>query len=781
MKRPARGLSISFVALFLFAASASAQTSVSPTKTYKASGASDQDDMVVWIHPTDFSKSTVIGSDKASGKIFVYDIGGATIQTISSGGKPGNIDLRYNFPLGGKTTDIVVYNERNSNTLHVYSVDASTRQLTRVDNGSLSTSSNYGVCLYKSPSSGKFYAFKTAKNGNIEQYELLEDGSGRVKGVKVRSFNVGSQTEGCVADDENKVVYMAEEGKKGPGAIWKYGAEPGDGSSRSLVDDSKGNLKADVEGITIYYTSGGGGYIIASSQGASKFDVYERQPPHSYKFTFKVSGTGSTDGIDVSNVNFGSAFPQGVFFAHSGGASFKGVPWQSIASAGGLTIDTFWNPRGDGSPPPPPTATPTKGSTPTPTPTRKPTPTGVYIPGDIDGDGDVDIFDYNLLITNFGATGGNVADIDGDGDVDIFDYNILVTNFGKTTGTPTPTSTPPTKTPTPTKQPSLTPPPPGEGLWISPQRLASLPMSGSAWNSLKSIADGSLGTPDLADQDTRHNLRTMGVALVYARTGNSSYRAKAADAIMSAIGTEGGARALAIGRNLAAYVIAADLIDFKNYRPSDESTFRSWLSTMRTRDFSGRTLISCHRDRPNNWGTMCGASRIAADIYLNDKSELDKAALVYRGYAGDRSAFAGFKFQSGAFTFMCDTSKPRPINPVGCIKGGHDLSGAPVDDIQRAGNYKWPPSHTNYAWGGLSGAIAQAEMLHRAGYDAYNWESQAMLRGARFLHEVVNFSQSGATTWVDWIINYRYNKNYSTSSTTMSSRLISFTDWTHAR
>ncbi|MCH7730619.1 hypothetical protein IID21_03790 [Patescibacteria group bacterium] len=27
------------------------------------------------------------------------------------------------------------------------------------------------------------------------------------------------------------------------------------------------------------------------------------------------------------------------------------------------------------------------------------------IEGDIDGDGDVDIFDYNLLVTNFGATG----------------------------------------------------------------------------------------------------------------------------------------------------------------------------------------------------------------------------------------------------------------------------------------------------------------------------------------------------------------------------------------
>ena len=54
------------------------------------------------------------------------------------------------------------------------------------------------------------------------------------------------------------------------------------------------------------------------------------------------------------------------------------------------------------------------------------------IKGDLDKDQDVDIFDYNLLVENFGSTScGNVADINGDCKVDIFDYNILVENFGK--------------------------------------------------------------------------------------------------------------------------------------------------------------------------------------------------------------------------------------------------------------------------------------------------------------------------------------------------------------
>src|SRR3990170_871122 len=52
---------------------------------------------------------------------------------------------------------------------------------------------------------------------------------------------------------------------------------------------------------------------------------------------------------------------------------------------------------------------------------------------DIDNDGDVDIFDYGLLLRDFGMQGVTVADMDKDGDVDIFDYNILVRNFGRKT------------------------------------------------------------------------------------------------------------------------------------------------------------------------------------------------------------------------------------------------------------------------------------------------------------------------------------------------------------
>ena len=91
----------------------------------------------------------------------------------------------------------------------------------------------------------------------------------------MRSFSVGSITEGCVADDETGSLYIAEENV----AIWRYGAEPGAGTARTQVDTAGGNghLTADIEGLTLYYGDGGAGYLLASSQGSSTFAIYRRE------------------------------------------------------------------------------------------------------------------------------------------------------------------------------------------------------------------------------------------------------------------------------------------------------------------------------------------------------------------------------------------------------------------------------------------------------------------------------------------------------------------------
>ena len=134
----------------------------------------------------------------------------------------------------------------------------------------------------------------------------------------VRSFDVGSQTEGIVADDEQAALYVGEEAV----GIWRYGAEPDAGTARVQVDStSGGHLTADVEGLAIYHASDGTGYLLASSQGSSEFVVYERQGGNDYVMTFEVGsgggidGVSGTDGIDVINVDLGPSFPMGAFAA----------------------------------------------------------------------------------------------------------------------------------------------------------------------------------------------------------------------------------------------------------------------------------------------------------------------------------------------------------------------------------------------------------------------------------------------------------------------------------
>jgi hypothetical protein len=350
--------------------------------------------------------------------------------------------------------------------------------------------------------------------------------------------------------------------------------------------------------------------------------------------------------------------------------------------------------------------------------------------------------------------------------VAIVDTHTLTIACAPSTGaTATPTRTPvaaatPTRTPVASATALPTPgsPPISSGIWTSAAELASKPMSGAAWQAVKAAADGSLGSPNIADQDSKHDTNTLAVALVYARTGLAPYRAKASAAILSAIGTEAGGRTLALGRNLSGYVIAADLIDLRSYDPAGDSRFRAWLSSVRRANLDGKTLISTHEDRPNNWGTHAGASRVAADVYLGDNADLARAILVYRGWLGDRGAYAGFDY--GDLDWQSSPGAPVGINPAGATIAGHPVGGVLPDDQRRGGGFSWPPPKENYIYEGLQGAIVTAEMLHRAGYPAYGYSNQAILRAYQWLHTEANFPAEGDDTWQMWIVNHRYGTAY---------------------
>lgn len=322
----------------------------------------------------------------------------------------------------------------------------------------------------------------------------------------------------------------------------------------------------------------------------------------------------------------------------------------------------------------------------------------------------------------------------------------------------------------------LSPPVPQSGsMWLSPEELVTLPTSGPAWNNLFDAAQKNTRNPDLSDQDDKTNIYVLAKALVYARTKNDSYRQQVVDAIRAVIGTEEGSRTLAAGRNLPAFVIAADLIDL-SVTPDVDAAFRAWLHSLLSTNLDGDTLRSTHETRPNNWGTHAGAARAAIAIYLGDQDELARTAQVFKGYLGDRSSYAGFRF--GDLSWQCDPRRPVGINPTGCTVGGHPVGGVAPDDQRRGGDFKWPPPRENYVWEGLQGAVVQAHLLHRAGYPAWEWEDKALLRAVEWLHAYANYPANGDDEWQPWLINSVYGTNFPTELPARHGKNLGWTDWT---
>jgi myo-inositol-hexaphosphate 3-phosphohydrolase len=326
------------------------------------------DDVAIWIHPTDPSRSLVIGNDKFGG-LMVWGLDGVELQYVE-GTNYTNLDIRYNFPLAGSfstgephaTVALIAVGDEPGRQIDFFKVNPATRGLEPAGSVDM-TIGPYGSCMYRSAVTGTYYSFVTARSGVMHQMELRDGGAGLVAGLRVRQFDVGTQSEGCVADDILGHYYVGEEEV----GIWKYGAEPLAGSARTQVDTTGpgGNLSADVEGMSIYYAGPSTGYLLASSQGNSTIVVYAREGLNALVGKFSVGASGTidavteSDGLDVANFPLPGGFELGLLAVHDAmnegatASNIKFVPWASVATALGLVVDTSWDPRlvGDVTPP----------------------------------------------------------------------------------------------------------------------------------------------------------------------------------------------------------------------------------------------------------------------------------------------------------------------------------------------------------------------------------------------------------------------------------------------
>jgi 3-phytase len=303
------------------------------------------DDPAIWVDKRDPSRSVVIGTDKKLG-LNVYDLAGKRLQVVPDG-RMNNVDLREGFMLAGKPTTIVAATNRTTRSISLYRFDPATRRLASIADGTLETgmSDPYGLCMYRSAKSGDTYVIANdSVDGKYRQWRLLER-NGKAAIELVREIAVGSQAEGCAADDELGQLYIAEEDV----GLWVYSAEPDGGETRTAIDNTAGgNLNADVEGVSIYYGANGKGYVIASNQGEDNYAVYRRAAPHEFVGKFHVvangelgiDGSSETDGLDVVSAPLGADYPAGLLVVQDGRnlmpsqrQNFKFVSWQDVMKA----------------------------------------------------------------------------------------------------------------------------------------------------------------------------------------------------------------------------------------------------------------------------------------------------------------------------------------------------------------------------------------------------------------------------------------------------------------
>jgi 3-phytase len=304
----------------------------------------DSDDPAIWLHPDDSSKSLVLGTDKG-GSIFVFDLDGKIIpeKTVAGMGRMNNIDVAYDFPLGGEKIDIAVATDRNEEKIRVFRLP----DMTPIDDGGIKSFVGetddrraMGLAMYVRPSDGAFFIIASRKFGSSGSYlwqYLLEDaGDGSVKATKVRAFGEfvgGKEIEAVAVDNELGYVYYSDE----TAGVHKYLADPdAPNADQELAFFGNEGFAQDQEGISIYKLNDGTGYILVSDQQANAFRIFKREgepdDPHNHQLVKVVQvSTNESDGSDVTNVPVDDRFPSGIFVAMSDDQTFHYYSWDDIA------------------------------------------------------------------------------------------------------------------------------------------------------------------------------------------------------------------------------------------------------------------------------------------------------------------------------------------------------------------------------------------------------------------------------------------------------------------
>jgi 3-phytase len=347
----------------------------------------DADDPAVWVHPTRPERTVVLGTLKEGG-LAAFDLKGRTLGTYPApaaptpDAKPGrfnNVDVLSRVPVGGQRRDLAFVSDRGRDRIRVYEVDgrgsaagsAVVHDVTNPDTKPVFSAteaevdeqrSAYGLAAGFDRWTGTPLVVTNRRHETRIALLRVVAGKGGSVDTKVvttldlpASFRLPNgatwtpcgepgehpQLEGMVVDSARGILYAAQEdvgiwriplrtsGFGQPELLHKVrsfgvpqrfdeateecvpdGADPGFGGKW---------LTADAEGLAL-----GEHELISSSQGDSRFVVYERAGRNRALGEFTVGkGRGNdsvehSDGGAIVTANLGPNYPKGLLVLHDG-------------------------------------------------------------------------------------------------------------------------------------------------------------------------------------------------------------------------------------------------------------------------------------------------------------------------------------------------------------------------------------------------------------------------------------------------------------------------------
>ncbi|MEU6247556.1 phytase [Glycomyces sp. NPDC047010] len=360
----------------------------------------DADDPAIWIDAENPADSLVITTAKEAG-LYVYDLQGDELQHVDPRPAPGeddapgrynNVDLIEDFKLDGERVDLAVASDRGMDNLGIFKIENGRLvDVTDEDAGTIFTHSQeeingehtaYGLTTFQNRS-GSYALVSRNSETEVALLKLKAEGD-EVTWQKVRTLELPAsfelpngeewttcddpgqyaQVEGMVVDEATGTAYLGQELV----GIWKISADlkgepelvdtavefgiPGiyDPETDECVygpDPGYGGdvLRTDIEGLTIYSTGRGTGYLLASSQGDNTYAVYDLKRGNDHLGSFsidsgEVDSTQHSDGADVVNVSL-PGYPGGLLVVQDGdntpegteesSTNFKYLAWQDVA------------------------------------------------------------------------------------------------------------------------------------------------------------------------------------------------------------------------------------------------------------------------------------------------------------------------------------------------------------------------------------------------------------------------------------------------------------------